>query len=88
MVAPPVYRRGGKSGLHRAAERVTPVPREGRIRATETSSSAARRDDVKRGNLSAVQDQIDPARNGPFQFDRKVESGAGRSLEPGRKVGP
>ena len=49
--------RGGKSGLHRAAEWVTPTPREGRIRATETS--LRREPEGETGNLSAEQDQID-----------------------------
>ena len=37
MAAPNFKLAGGKSGLHRVAEWVTPTPREGRIRATETS---------------------------------------------------
>jgi len=48
MVAPGLRVRGGKSGLHRAAEWVTPTPREGRIRATETSLHHALRWGVKR----------------------------------------
>ena len=49
----------GKSGLHWAAEWVTPIPREGRIRATETSLRLLAEGET--GNLSAEQDQIGPA---------------------------
>ena len=67
MVASVGFGRGGKSGLHWAAERATPASREGRIRATETSPSA-RAEGVKRGNLSAEQDQIDSAWAGPVHL--------------------
>ena len=59
MAAPGIKPAGGKSGLHRAAEWVTPTPREGRIRATETSLRHEVRRRVKRGNLYVKKGQTD-----------------------------
>src|SRR3989338_4508135 len=87
-------RRGGKSELHRAAEWVTPIPREGRIIATETSSprrfawcKPSIGDDVKRGNLSAEQGQIGPAIRWPIGILERG-GGAGRLHELVGNGGP
>ena len=54
LVHQPKGRTGGTSGLHRTAQEVTPLHREVRIRATETSRLSA----GETGNLCAQQYQV------------------------------
>ena len=54
LVQSPKGGTGGTSGLHRTAQEVTPLHREVRIRATETSRLSA----GETGNLCAQQHQV------------------------------
>ena len=85
MVARRRFVAGGKSGLQRAAEWVIPTPhtqlagcgadQSHRDEHPASSVKLGGAGDVKRGNLSAEQDQIDPAKSGPL--DRPEPAGAG-----------
>ena len=55
---------GGTSGLHRTAQEVTPLHREVRIRATETSRLSA----GETGNLCAQQYQVGHRRGGSLRW--------------------
>ena len=57
MVAPPHSRRGGKSELHRAAEWVTPIPREGRI---------SRASGIPQPRLNSREEREEPQRRAVF----------------------
>ena len=59
---------GGRSGLHRAAQQLTAVHREVRIRATETSQGGARPALGETGNLCAQQHQIGQRRCGSAEL--------------------
>jgi hypothetical protein len=54
---------GGRSGLHRAAQELTALHREVRIRATETSLSGPWPGQGETGNLCAQQHQVGPRRS-------------------------
>ena len=71
---------GGTSGLHRTAQEVTPLHREVRIRATETSRLSS----GETGNLCAQQYQVGQPRGMWFAMDSVVRRNGWRvgSTEP------